>query len=99
LTILIAAGLIGFSVSASSAEPSASVTDGRCAAGTGSCAQTKCEWFGDGCWNEKIYALVVSENSREASRHETKLAGGERNDASASHRPPAVWISFHIGGY
>ena len=98
--IFFGASLAGSLPSVASAEPSASGADGRCLLGAGQCAQIKCEWFGDGCWSEKIYELVISGDQRLANRRASKAAKGvDRKPAQAARMPPVVWVSFHIGGY
>jgi hypothetical protein len=98
--ILIIAGLTGLSLTTASSEPSAAAVDGRCAPNSGQCAETRCQWFGDGCWNEAIYERVMSGEPRRSAHRETKLADvNVRKSDQATHMPPAVWVSFHIGGY
>jgi hypothetical protein len=100
LTLLFAAGFFALCAPGASAETTAAAADTHCTANTGQCTQAKCEWFGEGCWNEQIFELVVSDKADRAPRRDAKLAStGDGRALPADRRPPAVWVSFHIGGF
>jgi hypothetical protein len=100
LTLLSAIGLVALSAPGASGKTSVPAAEARCSSNSGPCVETNCEWFGDGCWNEKIFELVVSGKLDSAPRHDTKMAStGDGRSVPTDRRPPAVWVSFHIGGF